>query len=53
MAKFEAIDVFFDRTSVVSQMQIDLTAALEEYSVIVDNFQLLDITLPSAFSNSL
>ena len=53
MAKFEAIEVFFDRSSVVSQMQIDLTEALETYSFLVDNFQLLDINLPSAFSSSL
>ena len=38
MSRFEALDVFYNRTIVVFEMKKDLTAALEKYEIVVDNF---------------
>ncbi len=50
LAEFAAIDMFKNRTGVTDMMRSKLTAILGNVEATLQNFQLLDIKLPSQFS---
>ncbi|CDW76860.1 UNKNOWN [Stylonychia lemnae] len=54
MAEFDALQVFYERSSIEARMRTTLTdKLLVEYRVRVQSFQLLDIDLPGNFSQAL
>lgn len=53
MAQFQALQVFYDRTDIETQMRVDLTNKLGALNVTLASFQLLDITLPTLFNQAL
>lgn len=54
MAEFTALDVFYNRTQIESEMSVELIDKLQsDYNVQVQSFQLLDLQLPTRFSQAL
>jgi hypothetical protein len=47
VADYEAIDFFYDRSSIETAMKTQLTDELVSYKADVQSFQLLDIELPN------
>lgn len=51
MAEFDALQVFYERSSIETAMRNNLTNKLQsEYKVQIQSFQLLDIDLPENFN---
>lgn len=53
VSDYTAFELVNSRSLVEQSMRADITAALDKYEAIVENFQLLDIYFPDAFSSSL
>jgi regulator of protease activity HflC (stomatin/prohibitin superfamily) len=53
MAEFNALQVFYERSSIESAMRLGLKEKLEQYKVSLISFQLLDIDLPAKFEQAL
>ena len=54
MADFTALDVFYNRTAIETEMSTNLMDRLQtDYNAQVQSFQLLDLQLPSTFSQAL
>mmetsp|Transcript_45910 Transcript_45910/g.52965 ORF Transcript_45910/g.52965 Transcript_45910/m.52965 type:complete len:318 (+) Transcript_45910:82-1035(+) len=52
-AEYEAYALFYERTQVSDDMISDLSEVLDQIHATVENFQLLDISLPSEFENAI
>jgi hypothetical protein len=52
LSEFDSIEIYYNRVDVESKMNTYLSAAIDELHATLDNFQLLDIILPDAFSTS-
>ena len=46
MAEFNALQVFYERSSIEAGMRIGLKERLADYKITLQSFQLLDIDLP-------
>lgn len=53
MANFEALQVFYERTSIETALRNGLKESLLDFKVTLSSFQLLDIDLPSKFNQAL
>lgn len=53
VSKFEVSEIVFDRSSVDTQLRIDLNAKLSEEGATVDNFQLLEIDFPAEYEKAI
>ena len=53
MAEFNALQVFYERSSIEAAMRTGLRNKLSQYKVSLISFQLLDIDLPAKFEQAL
>jgi len=53
MAKFEVLQVFYNRTLVETELRTSLIEELQKHSATVSSFQLLDIKLPNELNDEL
>ena len=53
MAEFNALQVFYERSSIEAAMRAGLREKLLQYKVSLISFQLLDIDLPKTFEQAL
>jgi regulator of protease activity HflC (stomatin/prohibitin superfamily) len=51
-SEYDAFSFFFNRTLVEARMNVDLASQLDEVNGILDSFQLLDVRLPTRFSDA-
>lgn len=51
-SEFDAFSFFFNRTLVEARMNVDLSSQLDEVNGILDSLQLLDVRLPTRFSDA-